>query len=108
MVMGVASLCLTMPPCQTHNRRVSASSPVSVSDDTLASSATSQRELQLFEARLDELIVLAGQLREENRSLRLRVDALTLERAMLLQKNEQVRTRVEAMIGRLKAMEHGA
>ena len=30
------------------------------------------------------------------------------ERANLLQKNEQVRARVEAMIGRLKAMEHGS
>jgi cell division protein ZapB len=30
------------------------------------------------------------------------------ERASLLQKNEQVRARVEAMIGRLKAMEHGS
>jgi cell division protein ZapB len=30
------------------------------------------------------------------------------ERASLLQKNDQVRSRVEAMVGRLKAMEHGS
>ena len=35
-------------------------------------------------------------------------DALIGERATLLQKKEQVRARVEAMIGRLKAMEHGS
>ena len=33
---------------------------------------------------------------------------MTTEHVTLLQKNEQVRARVEAMIGRLKAMEHGA
>jgi cell division protein ZapB len=47
-------------------------------------------------------------LKEENRALHQRQDAITSERAGLLQKNEQVRARVEAMIGRLKAMEHGA
>lgn len=66
------------------------------------------QELQRFESRIDELITLVGQLREENRALRQRLDALMLERATLLQKNEQVRARVEAMIGRLKAMEHGS
>ena len=58
--------------------------------------------------RLGELVTMVTQLREENRALRQRLDSLTSERATLLQKNEQVRTRVEAMIGRLKAMEHGA
>lgn len=66
------------------------------------------RELERLERRLDELVVICGQLKEENRSLRQRQDALIGERATLLQKNEQVRARVEAMIGRLKAMEHGS
>ncbi|HEY6645264.1 TIGR02449 family protein [Povalibacter sp.] len=66
------------------------------------------RELELLEQRLGELVTVVAQLREENRALRQRLDGLTTERANLLQKNEQVRTRVEAMIGRLKAMEHGA
>ena len=66
------------------------------------------QELQLFETRVDELVTLTMQLREENRALRQRLDGLMSERATLLQKNEQVRARVEAMIGRLKAMEHGA
>jgi cell division protein ZapB len=66
------------------------------------------QELELLEQRLGELVTMVMQLREENRALRQRLDGLTSERATLLQKNEQVRARVEAMIGRLKAMEHGA
>jgi cell division protein ZapB len=65
-------------------------------------------ELQRLERRLDELVVITNQLKEENRSLKQRQDALIGERATLLQKNEQVRARVESMIGRLKAMEHGS
>ena len=64
-------------------------------------------ELKRLERRLDELVATVGQLKEENRALRQRQDSLMTERANLLQKNEQVRARVEAMIGRLKAMEHG-
>ncbi len=64
-------------------------------------------ELKRLEGRLDELVDVCDQLKEENRSLKQRQDALIGERATLLQKNEQVRARVEAMIGRLKAMESG-
>ena len=67
-----------------------------------------ETELARLEKRIDELVVITGQLKEENRSLRQRQDNLTADRATLLQKNEQVRARVEAMIGRLKAMEHGS
>lgn len=70
--------------------------------------STVGQELKLFEQRLDELVTVVTQLKEENRALRQRLDTLMTERATLLQKNEQVRARVEAMIGRLKAMEHGA
>ena len=66
------------------------------------------QELQRLERRLDELVVITNQIKDENRSLKQRQDALIGERATLLQKNEQVRSRVEAMIGRLKAMEHGS
>jgi len=65
-------------------------------------------ELKRLERRIDELVATVGQLKEENRALRQRQDLLMTERAGLLQKNEQVRARVEAMIGRLKAMEHGS
>lgn len=65
-------------------------------------------ELKRLERRLEELIAVCRQLKEENRSLRQRQDTLMVERASLMQKNEQVRTRVEAMIGRLKTMEQGS
>lgn len=65
-------------------------------------------ELKRLESRLDELVVICNQLKEENRSLKQRQDSLSAERATMLQKNEQVRARVEAMIGRLKAMETGS
>mgnify|MGYP005606793195 FL=1 len=66
------------------------------------------RELERLERRLDELVLITNQLKDENRSLRQRQDTLIAERATLLQKNEQVRSRVEAIVGRLKAMEHGS
>ena len=65
------------------------------------------QELARLEKRLDELVVICNQLKEENRSLKDRQDTLIADRATLLQKNEQVRARVEAMISRLKAMEQG-
>ena len=65
-------------------------------------------ELSRLERRLDELVIICRQLKDENRSLKERQDSLTADRATLLQKNEQVRVRVEAMITRLKAMEHGS
>ena len=65
-------------------------------------------ELERLEKRLDELVVICNQLKEENRSLKQRQDSLIADRATLLQKNEQVRARVEAMIERLKAMEHSS
>jgi len=64
--------------------------------------------MKRLERRLDELVGVVAQLKEENRALRQRQDSLSAERATLMQKNEQVRARVEAMIGRLKAMESGA
>lgn len=66
------------------------------------------QELVRLEKRLDELVVICSQLKDENRSLKERQDSLIADRAVLLQKNEQVRARVEAMISRLKAMEHGS
>jgi len=66
------------------------------------------KELARLEKRLDELVVICSQLKDENRSLKDRQDSLIADRATLLQKNEQVRARVEAMINRLKAMEQGA
>jgi len=65
-------------------------------------------ELKRLERRIQDLVEVVTQLKDENRALRQRHEALAGERAALLQKNEQVRARVEAMIGRLKSMESGA
>jgi cell division protein ZapB len=65
-------------------------------------------ELKRLEKRLEDLVVVVEQLKDENRALRQRQDALSAERSVLLAKNEQVRARVEAMVGRLKAMESNA
>jgi len=67
-----------------------------------------EAELKRLERRLDDLVGVVAQLKDENRALRQRQDVLSAERATLLAKNEQVRARVEAMIGRLKSMESGA
>jgi cell division protein ZapB len=77
-----------------------------MSDPNAATSI--ELELKQLDQRVEELVTLVIQLKEENRALRQRQDMLMGERATLLQKNEQVRARVEAMIGRLKAMEHSA
>ena len=67
-----------------------------------------EHELKRLEKRVDALVTVCDQLKDENLSLRQRQDTLTSERATLLQKNEEVRARVEAMIGRLKSMEQGS
>lgn len=65
-------------------------------------------ELARLTQRVEELLGVVENLRDENRALKQRHESLANERATLLQKNEQVRARVEAMIGRLKALEHSA
>ncbi|MGY0216778.1 TIGR02449 family protein [Endozoicomonadaceae bacterium StTr2] len=55
--------------------------------------------------RIDQLIELCDQLRQENRLLRSSEQAWKSERAQLIEKNELARTKVEAMISRLKALE---
>ena len=72
------------------------------------SKSTVEGDLRRLEQRVDALVKVCDQLKDENRTLKQRQDTLTAERATLLQKNEQVRARVEAMIGRLKAMEQGS
>jgi len=93
------------PPVQLIPRR--GGSIVPRMNESTARTAV-DAELKRLERRIDELVATVGQLKEENRALRQRQDSLMTERANLLQKNEQVRGRVEAMIGRLKAMEHGS
>ena len=68
-------------------------------------SRTSEQELKTLEVRVDELIQLCNQLKNENQALREQRTSLVSERAQLLKKNELARSRIEAMIMRLKGME---
>ncbi len=61
--------------------------------------------LKKLEFRVDELVDICDQLRDENQNLRVEHAKTAADKASLLEKNEQVRTRVEAMIGRLRSME---
>ena len=65
-------------------------------------------ELRRLETRIDELVATVHRLKEENRALRQRQEVIAADRTALLNRNDQVRPRVEAIIGRLRAMEHGA
>ena len=100
------SLCIGIPGSRCYHsidpQAARHYHPVGMSEDSYRDF---DKELKRLEGRLDELVDICAQLKEENRSLKQRQDALIGERATLLQKNEQVRARVEAMIGRLKAME---
>jgi cell division protein ZapB len=58
-----------------------------------------------LEQRVERLIALCDQLRDENRVLLQSQESLNAERAALLEKNDTARARIEAMIGRLKALE---
>ncbi|MCK5894230.1 MAG: TIGR02449 family protein [Endozoicomonadaceae bacterium] len=62
-------------------------------------------KLSTLSRKIDELIVLCTQLRQENRILREGELTWKRERSQLVERNEMARTKVEAMIGRLRALE---
>lgn len=62
-------------------------------------------DMKTLEFRVDELIQLCQQLKNENQALRDQQALLIAERAHLVEKNELARSRIEAMILRLKSME---
>ena len=64
-----------------------------------------QQQLQLLEQRVEELLGLSAQLRQENQVLQSREVKLLEERAELLKKNDMARAKVEAIITRLKSLE---
>ena len=64
-----------------------------------------QRQLQLLERKVDEIVQLCEQLDKENRALK--ADALhwRSEREQLIEKTDIARAKVESMIQRLRALE---
>ena len=59
-------------------------------------------ETDKFEQKLDRLIELCQQLKNENQTLREREAGLVGERGKLLEKNELARQKIQTMINRLK------
>lgn len=55
-----------------------------------------------FEQKLDRLIELCQQLKQENQALREREAGLVGERSQLIEKNEMARQKIETMINRLR------
>ncbi len=55
-----------------------------------------------FEEKLDQLIELCQQLKQENQALREREAGLVGERGQLIEKYEMARQKIETMISRLR------
>ena len=62
-------------------------------------------DLKRLEMRMDELIAICAQLKDENRELREQKVEFSAERENLLEKQDQARIRVEKIINRLKSLE---
>ncbi len=76
-----------------------------MSDADNSSETVKTLDLNILEARIDELIQALGDVSVENTSLRAQQGQLMSERSALIEKSELARARVESMIARLKAME---
>ena len=63
------------------------------------------RQLQLLERKVDELIQLCEQLDRENRALKSDTQDWKIERESLIEKTDTARAKVDAMIQRLRALE---
>ncbi|ASK36038.1 TIGR02449 family protein [Alloalcanivorax mobilis] len=66
---------------------------------------TMEHQLRQLEARMDDLLRIATQLRQDNHQLRERESRLLDERAQLVRKNDLAKARVEAIITRLQSLE---
>ena len=62
-------------------------------------------DLKRLEMRIDELIAICAQLKDENRQLREQKVEFSTERENLLERQDQARIRVEKILDRLKSLE---
>jgi len=62
-------------------------------------------DLKRLEMRIDELIAICAQLKDENRQLREQKVEFSAERENLLEKQDKARVRVENILNRLKSLE---
>ena len=63
------------------------------------------QDLNVLEAKVDELVELCESLANENRALRERNRAWAAEKSNLVERNELARSKIGALIDRLKAMD---
>ena len=68
----------------------------------------SDTDITNLENRIDELITICDQLKNENTVLRERQDLMLEERERLIEKADMARVRVESILTRLKSMEQQA
>ena len=64
-----------------------------------------ERQLQLVERKVDELVQLCEQLDKENRVLKADARHWRTEREQLIEKTDIARAKIESMIQRLRALE---
>ncbi len=64
-----------------------------------------ENPLKLLENKVDQLIGLCNELKQENRQLKLDSESWQRERQSLLNNSELASNKVEAMIDRLRTME---
>lgn len=65
----------------------------------------SDTDIIKLENRIDELITICDQLKNENTVLRERQELMSKERERLIEKADLAKVRVEAILNRLKTME---
>lgn len=63
-------------------------------------------KLNHLEEQVNELLVIATRLGDENSDLRNQLNHIKSERSSLLESKEQAKSQVEAMITRLRSMEN--
>ena len=64
-----------------------------------------ERQLQLVERKVDELVQLCEQLDKENRAVKADARHWRTEREQLIEKTDIARAKIESMIQRLRALE---
>jgi len=63
------------------------------------------QQFKALEQKIDQLIRLCEQLKDENKTLKVREAGWHNERSRLTERNEHAKLKVEAMITRLRALE---
>lgn len=74
-------------------------------DDNPLHATWLDEHFQALERRLENLLALYLELRQENEDLRVHKEALLRERVQLIEQNDMARARIAEMIDRLRAFE---